>query len=54
MQANYAAQKEKDGYKSFLNSGVVVDGVYDDHDFGGNDCRWRVGLSRVMSIHPCC
>jgi hypothetical protein len=33
----FKAQQAVPGYKQLLAEGVAVDGIYDDHDYGGND-----------------
>ena len=40
LRKSYQRQLEQPGYKellSYKNSSIVIDGVYDDHDFGEND-----------------
>lgn len=33
----YEQASAKPGYRSLVSSGVVIEGVYDDHDIGRND-----------------
>eukprot|EP00919_Chromeraceae_sp_WS-2016_P070223 GHVR01166534.1.p1 GENE.GHVR01166534.1~~GHVR01166534.1.p1 ORF type:complete len:425 (+),score=83.38 GHVR01166534.1:46-1320(+) len=37
MQRGFEEQKEIKQYKNFRESGLIIDGVYDDHDYGVND-----------------
>lgn len=37
LKKSYQTQLNNLDYQTFLQHGMIVDGVYDDHDFGGND-----------------
>lgn len=37
LQIAYRQQLKVKNYQRFLNTGVLVEGVYDDHDYGSND-----------------
>jgi alkaline phosphatase D len=34
MRQMYLSQKSKKGYREFAESGVIITGVWDDHDYG--------------------
>ena len=66
MQEMYALQRANPAYKAFASRPVVIDGVWDDHDYGVNDAGkeiWTKGrqdlflvrLSAVsghLQVHP--
>ncbi|EKX48825.1 hypothetical protein GUITHDRAFT_68468, partial [Guillardia theta CCMP2712] len=37
LKTAYRSQLEREDYRQFLSTGVIVEGVYDDHDYGKND-----------------
>ena len=37
LETAYDLQKKRPEYEALLNSGAVIEGTYDDHDFGRND-----------------
>eukprot|EP00960_Hanusia_phi_P012256 357319-Hanusia_phi.AAC.9 len=37
LEVAYRSQLEREDYRGFLSTGVIVEGVYDDHDYGQND-----------------
>ena len=48
----YRAQHQQAGYRELLAEDVIIDGVYDDHDYGGNDsgrhCPWRLNAQQLF------
>ncbi len=47
LRKAYARQLRNPDYQKFLQTGAVIEGVYDDHDMSTND-----GHRIVRSIHP--
>ena len=37
LEEAFEAQGQQVGYRQLLSDNIIVDGVYDDHDYGGND-----------------
>ena len=50
LRSAYATQLSNEGYQKFLQTGVIVEGVYDDHDYGNNDAGKELP-SKLESLH---
>jgi hypothetical protein len=46
LKDGYRAQTAQKGYQKLVQSGVVIDGVYDDHDYGLNDAGRELGIKK--------
>jgi alkaline phosphatase D len=47
LRAAFKLQLAQPGYQRLLKTGAVVEGVFDDHDYGVNDGLGKVGDPRT-------
>jgi alkaline phosphatase D len=50
IQGAYRAQSAQPGYRKLVKSGAIIEGVYDDHDYGLNDAGAELGI-KTASQH---